>query len=187
MPIDRESELHIRAAIAEMIGAVPEVGYVRPAPQYFNTAAAFWAAVEPSISTQKEIEKRPINATWLYPISIRDDPTSGCVDSPLTYLTYEIYTFAQYGEQRENTEDVAVFENRVLKAHADFVAGWLGIKEQFQRYANIAGLDADFVTAQTQPTVQIEPTGNAMVCEFIPRVVGYAVRQQETVRLKQAG
>ena len=188
MALDITNELIVRKAVADLVGTVAEAGYVIPSARYTSGIESFWASTDPTKLTQEGLETSYIAATWIYTISFIDDFASGCSDKPLYNLTYEMYIFRQYGEMRED-ESVTpvVFDSKVLVQHNDFIAGWLGIKEAFQRRANIAGLSGAFVTAETQPIVQTEPIANQVICEFIPGVVGFAVRLQETVRLLEVG
>lgn len=168
-----------------MVETVPEAGYVIPSARYCNSISDFWAAADQSKDTRDEIETSPISSTWIYPVSFRDDFTSGGADSPLIELHYEIYYFVQYGLMRENEETADVFESKTLEQHNKFIAGWLGIKSAFQGKRNIDGLNIDlFITQQTSPLIQTEIIVNSAVCEFIPGLVGHAVRFIEAVKLK---
>jgi len=186
MALDRENELKCRKALADLIATVPEAGYVVPAARYSSGIEDFWAVADPTKDTRNELETSLIAATWVYPLIFSDDFTSGGHDSPLVRFSYEIYLFRQYGLEREDeSETPIVFDSKVLKEHNDFIAAWLGIKEAFQREAVIAELDpAVFAERKTGPVVQIENIANQAVCEFVPGAVGYAVRLQETLRLK---
>lgn len=186
MAIDTQTEITIRKALTEIVESVPEAGYVIPAPRYCNSIQSYWAAADPTKVTREEIETEEINATWLYPVNFVDDFTSGGHDSPLISLQYEIYLFRQSGLVRgDETEMPDVFESKLLDQHNKFVAAWLGIKAAFQREANIDGLEAHiFVTRKTKPVTQVENIENLTACEFVPGVIGYAVRLIATVQLK---
>lgn len=186
MAFEIEQELLVREALAGMIGTVPEAGYVVPAAHYFADAADYWAQYDPTKVTQKEIETEIVSATWLYPVNFRDDPTSGSEHSPLKHVTYEIYIFRQYALQREDEAEIPdAFKKLVLYQHNKFIAAWLGIQAAFQRRAAIEALSGtDFVRRESTPVVQIEPIVPQAICEFIPRVIGFAVRLQETVQIQ---
>lgn len=189
MAFDTENELIVRKALADMVESVPETGYVIPAARYCSDFNDFWNQAEDGndFENQKDIETNLIAATWIYPVNFTDDFESGGADSPLMKFDYELYMFRQYGQLREDEDDAAdIFSRKVLVQHNLFIAGWLGLKELFQRQANIAGLDVDvFAMARTNPLVQIEAIANRTQCEFIPGVVGFAVRLQETIWIKK--
>ena len=190
MSLDRENELLIRKALADIVGSVPEAGYVIPAARYCNGLEDFWASADlDEKNTRDEIDGALIAATWLYPLSFTDDFTAGiCKEKPLVRMVYEIYMFRQYGLMRQDeTETPDVFSKKVLVQHNDFVAGWLGVKEAFQREANLGALDdSEYAEQKTTPVVQIEPIGNQVICEFIPGVIGFAVRLQESLKIRLA-
>ncbi len=182
-PIEKEHETVIRRQLAEMIANVPEAGFVIPATLYCNDISEFWATLDSAADTADEIEMRNIAATWLYPIRFED---SDQTDSPLVSLTYEFYMFRQFGLEREDENDpVDIFNGQILKLHELFIEGYLGIKAEFQRKANIAGLSsADFTRRQTTPVVQVENIDDEAFCKFIPGIVGWAVRFEETVEIQ---
>lgn len=184
--LDRGEELIVRKALADIVATVPEAGYVIPSARYCSDTSDYWAASDPAKVTRDSIETALIGSTWIYPVNFIDDFTSGGHDSPLVKITYELYLFKQYGLMRDDESDTPdVFSSKVLKEHNDFVAAWLGIKSEFQRESTIAGLDPElFAERKTTPIVQIENIVNQAICEFVPRAVGFAVRLQETVKIK---
>lgn len=184
--LTREQELTIREVLANKAGAIPELGYIRPSAQYFAGRADFWATVDQTKDTANEIEETLISATWIYPVSFVDDTTAASAHSPLINLTYEFYHFTQYAALRDDETDTPdVFSSKVLKQHADFISGWLALKEAFQGEITIAELDpAEFAKRQTLPLVQFEDLGTQSICEFIPGVVGYDYRLRGTVRVQ---
>lgn len=184
--LDLTSELLIRKALATTAASVTECGYIKPTAQYFSNVESFWATTDGTKDTRNEIETSLVAATWIYPVNFLDDFTSGGIDSPLINLRYEFYIFRQYAQIRaDETDTPDVFDAKVLDQHNKFVAAWLGIKEQLQGIRNIAGLDTNvFVTAQTTSAEQTEDITNQAICEFIPNLVGYAVRLRASVRLK---
>lgn len=189
MSLNEDNELLIREDLANIIGTVNRAGYVIPAARYCSGIEEFWTSTDEDKDTRDEIELSLIAATWIYPITVTDDFSVGiCKEKPLISLVYEIYMFRQYGLMRKDESDTPdVFGSKVLVQHNDFIAGWLGIKEEFQRDANLASLSGTvFVERKTTPVVQIEPIVNQAVCEFVPGAVGFAVRLQETVKLRLA-
>ncbi len=188
MAITAANEKVVRKALAAIVETVPEAGYVIPSARYTSGREDYWASVDQTVDTKDEIETTLIAATWIYPVAFVDDFASGCFDAPLYNLTYEIYFFRQYGLMRaDETAFPDVYDKKVLAQHNAFIAAWIGIKGAFQRRADIAGLSADFVESITQPVVQVEPLANQVICEFVPGVVGFAGRLQETVRLRETG
>lgn len=186
MSLTSANELIIRKALATTAGTVAEAGYIKPAAQYFSGIEEAWATFDQTKDSRDEIETSLIAATWIYPVNFLDDLTSGGLDSPLVNLRYEFYLFRQYGVIRaDESATPDIFDSKVLVQHNDFIAGWLGLKEAFQGNRNIAGLDAEeFATVQTTSLVQIDDIANQVICEFIPGIVGYAVRLQTSVRIK---
>ena len=186
MALDATTELTIRQALAETAADISEAGYIKPAPQYFSGFREFWAVTDDTIDTQLEVEASLVAGTWIYPVSFADDFTSGGKDSPLVKLRYEFYLFRQYGQMRADESDTPdVFDRKVLAQHNAFIKAFLALKEEFQGDRSIAGIDGDtFVTAYTSSLVQAEPIANQAICEFIPDVVGFAVRLQTDVYLK---
>jgi hypothetical protein len=187
MELTAEHELLVRKALAETLAGITELGYVIPSPLYCNDISEFWATLDgENTDTKDEIETQTIAATWLYPLQFVDDFTSGGNDSPLVRLTYEIYQFRQYGLEREDeNQNPDIFNSQVLKQHNRFIAGWLGVKAAFQGNRNIASIDSEiFATAKTTSVVQLELIQNLAVCEFVPGIVGFAVKLQETIELK---
>lgn len=186
MEITRTDELISRKVLANRVATVAAAGYVIPSARYCSGIEDFWAAADPSKNTQIAIESSLIAATWIYPVSFIDDFASGGADSPLIRIVYEFYQFRQYGLMRDD-ESVTpdVFDSKVLAQHADFIAGWLGIKAEFQREWVVPGLSNDvYATARTTPIVQTEDIQNQVICEFVPGVVGYAVRHRESLKIK---
>ena len=187
MAITKDIELTVREALAETLKAVSSIGHIIPAAHYFNGKEDFWATVNTANNTQKEIETTPIEAVWLYPVNFAD--TAGAADSPRISLSYEMYLFKQYGLERETESEIPgvdVFNEKVLKLHNEFIEAWLGIKGEFQRTANIAGIDGDeWTERKTNPVVQVEDIANQAICEFIPGIIGFAVRLRETVTLRE--
>lgn len=185
MGITAAQELSIRQALANTVGGIAAAGFVIPTPLYCNGVEDFWATLDSSVDTKCEIEQTPIAACWIYPLHFVDDFTSGGEDSPLINLTYEFYLFRQYGLEREDENDPPeIFNSQVLKAHNLFVEAWLETKSEFQGKRSIAGIDpAVFAKAQTTSIVQPELIQNLAVCEFVPGIVGYAVKMHETVKI----
>lgn len=183
--MDIAAEEIVRKHLASRISNVAEAGEIRPAAQYFSSVEEYWATVKPSNDTRLEIDTDVVSAAWLYPINFTDDFTSGGADSPLMIFEYEIYLFRQYAAERADESEAPpdVFDTKVLRQHNAFIAAWVGLKQEFQRPTTIAGLSG-FVTAQTRPLTQIEDIANQAICEFIPGVIGYAVRLRASVRLK---
>lgn len=185
--MDAATEILVRKHLAAIVATVPEAGYIKPAAQYFSGIEDFWATVDPTKDTQDEVEMSLIAGTWIYPVNFTDDATSGtCDGKPLMNFSYEFYLFVQYGLIRaDESETPDVFDKKVLVQHNAFIAAWLGIKQEFQRKANIPGLTG-YAKAETGPVVQIEDIASQAVCEFIPGAVGYAVRLRETVSLLES-
>ncbi len=187
MAITKDIELTIREALADTLETVTSIGKVIPAAHYFNGREDYWATVDVTKNTQKLIETTPIEACWIYPANFAD--TGGAADSPRISLSYEFYLFKQYGFERETESEIPsvdVFEEKVLKLHNAFIAAWLGIKGEFQRAASIAALSADdFAERKTNPVVQVEDIANQAICEFVPGVIGFAVRLRESVTLRE--
>lgn len=186
MGLDAANELIIRKALATTAGAIAACGYIKPAPQYFSGIEDYYATTDGTKDTQIEIETQLVSALWIYPMLFTDDFTSGGQDSPLINLEYEFYLFRQYGLMRADESSTPdVFDAKVLYQHNQFITAWLALKESFQGNRNIAGLDPSvFVTAQTTSLIQIEDINNQAVCEFIPGLVGYAVRLRTSVNIK---
>ncbi len=190
MSLSAEDELIIRRKLAETNGTVAEAGYVIPAPLYFNDRADFWATADPQ-TTQKAIETGAIAACWIYPLLPTDaDPEReglGSDHSPLVNLTYEMYLFRSYAFTRaDETETPDVFGKTVLEAHNLFTKAWLDIKAAYQGKRNIAGLPADtFSVARTTSITFPSFIQNRVQCDFIPQVLGFAVRMRETVQLME--
>jgi hypothetical protein len=184
MSLTADNELIIRKALANTIGAVTEAGYVVPSPMFFNDRSDFWQTATPK-TTQEDIETSPIGATWIYPLQPVDDDEQGSDHSPLVNLTYEFYLFRSYAFTRGDENEVPdVFGSKVLAAHNLFTKAWIDIKAAFQGKRNIAGLpDGIFAIAKTQSIVFPEFIQNRVPCLFIPNVLGFAVRMQETVQL----
>lgn len=186
MGLSVDIELLVRKAHANTVVTVPEAGYPIPAPIYFTDVADFWATVDATKDTKSEIERTTIAATWIYPLIVSDDLSVGSPHSPLYRLTHEIYIFRGYRLTRaDETVTPDDFGKTTLKAHNDFVAAWLGIKEAFQGKRAIAGLDDDiFAVKRSTPTTQGEYIQNRGNCEFIPMLQGFMVKLQETVEIQ---
>lgn len=184
MSLTAENELVIRKALDETIAGVTEAGYIVPAPIFFNDTADFWATVDPK-TTQNDIETTPIAALWIYPLQPADNPEEGSDHSPLVDLTYEFYLFRSYAFTRADESDTPdIFGAAVLAAHNLFTKAWIDIKAAFQGKRNIAGLPPDvFAIARTTSLVFPEFIENRVPCQFIPGVLGFAVKMQETVEL----
>ena len=184
MSITADNELLIRRAHADTIDAVTEAGYVIPAPVFFNDRADFWATVDPQ-TTREDVETTAIAGCWIYPLGVEDDSEQGSDHSPLVRLTYEFYLFRSYAFARsDETETPDVFGSQVLAAHNLFTKAWIDIKAAFQGKRNIAGLpDGVFAVARTTSLVFPEFIENRVPCQFIPNVLGFAVRMQETAEL----
>ena len=182
-PIEKEHETAIRRHIAAILGGVSDIGYVIPATLYFNDIGEFWATLDPTADTADEIETKNIAACWFYPVRFSD---SDQTDSPLVQLVYELYLFRQFGLGRVNEDGVGdVFTSQILTLHEKFITAYLGIKAEFQRKANVAGLsDADFTRRQTTPVVQVESIDDEAICKFVPGVTGWAVRFEETIEIQ---
>lgn len=185
MSLTAENELIIRRAQAVTIGTVPEAGYVIPAPTFFNDLSDFWQTVDPK-TTRDDIETTPIAGTWIYPIGVEDDADDPWSDhSPLVKLTYEFYLFRSYAFTRgDESETPDVFGSKVLAAHNLFTKAWIDIKAAYQGKRNISGLPADtFSVARTTSLVFPSFIENRVPCQFIPGVLGFAVKMHETVEL----
>lgn len=186
MGLEAAQELTIRQALATTIDAIDEAGFVIPAPLYCNGIEEFWGTLDgTAINTKDEIEQGNVAACWIYPLQYSDDLTSSKPDSPLVNFTYEFYLFRQYGLEREDeTATPEIFNSQVLKLHNKFVKAWLDIKTAFQGNRSL-GLDSGiFVQAITTSIVQPDFIQNQSQCEFVPGVVGFAVKLRETVRYK---
>jgi hypothetical protein len=184
MSLTAENELIIRRALAETIADVADAGFVVPAPIVFNDQADFWATVDPK-TTRKDIETAAIAATWLYPLQPVDHTEEGSDHSPLVELTYEFNLFRSYAYTRsDESETPDIFGSEVLAAHNLFTKAWIEIKAAFQGKRNIAGLpDGIFSIARTTSLVFPEFIQNKGPCLFIPGVLGFSVKMQETVEL----
>jgi hypothetical protein len=185
MGLDAETELLVRRALAYTLTGIPAAGHVIPAPLYCNDIAEFWGTLAQVLNTKDDIETSSIAAVWLYPLQFVDDTSVGGADSPQIDLTYEFYLFRQYGLEREDENDRPdLFNSELLKSHNLFVRAWLDIKSAFQGNRNIAGLDpAIFAKAKTTSIVQGEFIQNLDLCEFVPGIVGFTVKLQETVKI----
>ena len=180
MPLDLTAELQIREALATTIATVAP--HVIPSARYTSGYESFWSSVDPTKLTQYDIETNPVEAVWLYPIQFDDDFASGFADCPLVSLTYEIYVFYQYGDLRmDESATPDVFDKKVLEQHNKFIETWLGLKEAFQRVASL-GL-AGFTVIDSHPLIQAESIQNQVVCEFVPGVVGFSARLNETIKI----
>jgi hypothetical protein len=186
MSFTAEHELTIRQALASTVAGVAEAGYVIPAPIFFNDRSDFWQTENPSTS-QLAIETTPIAATWVYPLHPVDDPQEGTDHSPELDLTYEFYLFRSYAFTRgDESVTPDVFGSKVLAAHNLFTKAWIGIKAAFQGKRNIAGLPAGmFAVARSTSIVFPEFIENRQPCVFIPGVLGFALKMQETVELME--
>lgn len=186
MAFTAENELEVRRHLATMVGNVPSAGYIIPSARYHSGIEDFWASVSSMKTTRDDVERSLIAATWIYPVSFLDiDNTGICPDKPVIHVTYEFYIFRQYGMERlDESETPDVFDSKVLKQEALFNEAWWGIKAEFQRNANIPGVDG-FITKKTKPVTMPEDASTQAVCEFIPMAVGYALRLRETVEIKE--
>lgn len=182
--LDAEQELIIRESLADTLATIPTIGFVQPSPLYCNEVSEFWATFDATNDTKNEIDANALAACWIYPVGFVDVPDAGCLDKPLTQLTYEFYLFRQYGVTRESdrTMSVEIFDTEILANHNDFVAAWLGIKNEFQGKRAIAGLTG-FSLADTTSVVQVDDIQNQAICDFVPGIVGFSVRLRETVNL----
>jgi hypothetical protein len=188
MAFTAEQQLQILQALTNTVATVPEAGVPIPTPLYCNDISEFWGTFDgDNKDTQEEIETTLIAATWIYPVQPIDDLTSSKPDSPEVNLTYELYQFRQYGLEREDENEMPdVFNKQILKQHSLFTKGWIDLKAEFQGNRNIDGLDYTniFAKAQTTSLVFPERIQNLAVCDFVPGIVGFAVRMQETVKFK---
>jgi len=184
--LDASQEILIRESLADTIATVSQAGFVQPSPLYCNDVTEFWATLDDTKDTKVEIDTSIVAACWIYPLLFEDVPDAGCLDKPLIRLTYEFYLFRQYGLTREDeslTPDV--FNSKVLANHNLFIAAWLGIKNEFQGRRTITGLTG-FAFVKTTSITQAEDIQNQAICDFVPGIVGFAVRLRETVELQVA-
>lgn len=178
-------ELQIRKALALTIAAIPEAGFVIPAPLYCNDSSDFFATLDNTKDTKDEIELTDIAACWLYPIRFVDDLSSSKPDSPLVKLSYEIYLFRQYGLERvDETATPDVFNSQMLKLHNLFIKAFLDIKSAFQGNRNIGLNTAIFAINQTTSVYQDQFIDNKAVCKFVPGIIGFAATLSQTVKIK---
>lgn len=170
------------------MAAIPALGFIRPSAQYFTGREDFWATVDPTKDTVNEIEESLISATWIYPVNYQRETVANDECSPLIQIIYEFYHFTQYGAMRDDeSETPDVYSRKVLRQHQNFIDGWLDLIEAYQRYETIAELDEDeFAVRRMTPIVQVEDAGTQVICEFIPGIVGYDFRLQETVEIRHA-
>lgn len=185
MSISPEQEITLRKVLAAKVAEVPEAGYVLPTPNIFAGKSDFWAQCDPTKTSQSDIEKTLINATWIYFLGFVDDPANGHNDAPLVKVTYEFYVFQQYAQIRQDETIVAdPVDAKMLKKYNDFVGAVLKLREEFQGTREIAELDqAEFFIKQTTSLIQPEFINNRSVCTFVPGVLGFSVRLRETVNI----
>ncbi len=186
MGLTAANELIIREALATTVSGIANAGFVLPAALYCNNVSDFWATLDGSgTNTKDEIDENVVAGCWIYPLNFVDDFSIGAPDSPGIFLTYEFYLFRQYGLMRaDETATPDVFDKQMLLNHNKFVSAWLDIKSAFQGIRAIAGLpNGVFADASTTSLVQSENIQNLARCEFIPGIVGFEVRLQETVNL----
>lgn len=179
-------ELEVRKALATTASAVSAAGYIKPSAHYFSSSEEFWATTDVTKDTRAEIDAALVGGLWIYPVNFLDDLTSGCADSPLMNLRYEFYLFRQYAATRSDETDTPdVFDAKVLYQHNQFIQAWIELRNEFLGSRNLSGYDAAvFATLRSNSLVQIADIANQAVCEFIPNIIGYAVRMQTTVHVQ---
>ena len=187
MGITAEDELLIRRFLGiDKIGSISiSVGRIVPAPIYFVDIGDYWATIDSvSYETQFELEKTHIKFCSFYPKGFVD--LEGPADSPLVSLTYEICMFSQYDHERSD-ENISpdAFNKRMLKAHDEFVAAMLELKDVFQGNRSMGILDADrYAVQQTSSLVQTQFIENRADSIFVPGVTGHQALFDESVKLR---
>jgi hypothetical protein len=182
MSLEIEQEMIIMRALAARAQNVTEAGYVIPCPMEFVDKADFWAAVDPKI-TQKAIETNDVAFCMLSILKEDDDPSAGCDDNPLIYLTVNFYLFREYSaERKDETDTPDAFLKKVLKNYLLFRAAWRNLKNQFQGLQPIPDLP-DGVVVNSNSLTQSAFADYKATCAVIPQIKGYSVNLQSKIEV----
>lgn len=185
MSLSAENELTVRRAIADKLALAAEIGFVIPAPLYFNDKADFWATLSEK-TTRADIEKSLVKFCAVYPLQFEDVQTVTVSDEPLINLTYEFYLFHERNSERaDETGAPDAFNRQLLKSHSDFIAAWLNARGEFLGKQYLTALDETvFVVRQTNSLSQIGFISNDAECEFVRGAKGFEVRMQLRAKIQ---
>lgn len=181
--LSAEENLQIIKHLADKCAAVPECGFVLPAPIFFNDKEDFHAQIRSiALNTRKAIETAEIAFCSISFLRFEDEDT----EASDTNFSYEFYVFRQYGLERSD-ESVTpdAFLKRMLKSYQNFLAAILGLRAEFAGENPIPDLDEErFAEALTKSLVQDEfvSEGNT-VCKYIPGVRGFAAELTGTIEI----
>lgn len=149
MSLSAEEQLIIDEHVAGKCAAVPEAGFIIPAPIQFTGDADLFAqisAVAPA--TQKLIEMTEIAFTVITETRPPDRPE--IEDDPWTFF-HNLHVFRQYGLTRLD-ENIAPddYKKRVLKSWTLFRSAVRGLSGEFYGKQPIPGLPESIVQAYTR-------------------------------------
>ncbi len=176
MSLTPENEIIVRKAAIDRLNTIANVGYVLPAPIYFVDKADFFNQISGlTLTTQKAIETQTVKFCAFYPLQF--------VETEAVEIVYEVYLFAESSLEREDeTSTPDGFLKQLLKNHSDFIAGWLGIRNEFENSQTIGGLDG-FSVNQFASISQAEFISHNELCEFVTDVRGYAAKMELKAKL----
>lgn len=185
MGLTGENELSIRRALDAKLSNIDEIGYIIPSPISFNDKSDFFATVDASVNTQKEIETSGVAFCLFDLIKREDSPPEGCGDEPLVRLTYNFYFFRQYDLERvDQSETPDEFLKRNLISYNTFIGTIFSAFNEFQGIQNLTSdeLPENF-DVKTNRFMQDDYIVGRGKCRYFPRVSGHSVDLESVTQI----
>jgi hypothetical protein len=167
--------LTIYEAVHDKCALASGVDYVFPTSTRFRSKADYWAFVNASNNTRREIETTAINAVWIDLVRFTD--SNNFAEPFVKTLSFVLTVFTESTFERlDETATPDAFNAKVaLTDHAHNISVY-ALQSEFTNDDEIDLNDADLADCHTDRLTQIDNTQREVLSEHVPDAIGSITR-----------